>query len=497
MDREDLYNIYVGNINPNSDTVKENLKPTDPENEDMDVGGIFSENVYELKDYIINTIPRGAFSGIRIVHYPKEDVWAWGDSWGTVHEYLESDMHDYHGFGWDTERFMAYSTDESDEEMVDYYDVDMKVYVYDGFKVCDCGYAFDNTSLYKALGKPKEVYEWNQPSAIDESFNYREEYAEKSVSFDAVYDNAEKYFNKEEIAKICKPIIAPKGFYGKCFITQDGIIYNVDAVSVSHSGFLFETFEKCFADVEGFHLDTYDWSDDDMEEMWGRINEIACFTLGWIQCSTELGYTAIQIEPTAKQYEALEEWMYNRFGKGFNTIQINAFRDEWEFQTYEMGDGLLPEDIIKKIKRFYATGILVENELGETYIKHDFETATAGYILPDGSLAYMDEYHGEDAEYRAKGLPEFSNTHCEEDTCVRIFDEPNNKQYERLEEIIDTYLDNEEYCKVEIGDDFYEVFSLRENACQDPYWDEKIGNWTGYKLVRLIKNYFERKANQA
>jgi len=135
------------------------------------------------------------------------------------------------------------------------------------------------------------------------------------------------------------------------------------------------------------------------------------------------------------------------------------------------------------------------NNINESTQTNEFEPYTAGYILDDGSLLVMDEYHGEE-EVREK-YPEYSNTHPEEDTCVRIFERPNDAQYKKLEEIIDYYLDNDEYCKVEIRKDFYNVYSLREGACEDPYWDEKIGNWTGYKLVQTIKNYFNNKANES
>lgn len=129
-----------------------------------------------------------------------------------------------------------------------------------------------------------------------------------------------------------------------------------------------------------------------------------------------------------------------------------------------------------------------------------FKPGTAGYIKDDGSLIIVDEYHGEDDSLYEFRYPEFSNTHPEEDTCVRIYKEPNEAQYKRLEEIIDAYLDFEEYCKIELWKDgkyyFYEVFSLRDGACQDTTWDEKVGNWTGYKLVQIIKNHFNNKVDE-
>ena len=141
----------------------------------------------------------------------------------------------------------------------------------------------------------------------------------------------------------------------------------------------------------------------------------------------------------------------------------------------------------------------------ESYISKIFKIGTAGFIKEDGTFLYADEneesYHGGfDEETVNAGYPEFSNTHPEEDTCVRLFKEPNEIQYKKLEEVIDTYLDFEQYCKVEIWNNgkynFYKVYSLVEGACEDNSWEEQIGNWTGYKLVQIIKNYFNNTLNE-
>lgn len=136
----------------------------------------------------------------------------------------------------------------------------------------------------------------------------------------------------------------------------------------------------------------------------------------------------------------------------------------------------------------------LKNEaLNESIISNKFKTETAGYILDDGSFVFVDEYHGDDPEYKNKQYPEFSNTHPEDDTCIRIYKEPNEAQYKQLEKIIDIYLDREGYCKIELWSSseayyFYKIFSLYENACADDTFEENIGNWNGYKLVQIIKN---------
>ena len=121
---------------------------------------------------------------------------------------------------------------------------------------------------------------------------------------------------------------------------------------------------------------------------------------------------------------------------------------------------------------------------------------TCGYIKEDGTLLQLDAYHGEEQELRNKKYVEYSNTHPEEDTCVRIYKEPTAKQYEQLEKIIDFYLDNESYCKIEIWTDYkkytyYKAFSLYEGACGYSQAEEVVGNWTGYKLIQIIKNQFK------
>ena len=141
---------------------------------------------------------------------------------------------------------------------------------------------------------------------------------------------------------------------------------------------------------------------------------------------------------------------------------------------------------------------MVLNNLKESNLiinTEPFELGTAGYIDEKGKIIYVNEYHGENKELTKNEWVEFSNTHPEDDTCIRVYKKPTDIQYKVIEQIIDLYLDNEGYCKVELWTSnkkiiYYQVFSLYENACGDFSWDEKIGNWTGYKLVQIIKNKF-------
>jgi len=158
-----------------------------------------------------------------------------------------------------------------------------------------------------------------------------------------------------------------------------------------------------------------------------------------------------------------------------------------------------------RFDRYGRVQEITKNDLDvidESYESSDFKLGTAGYIKEDGTFIYVDEYHGEDEELSKKHYPEFSNTHPEEDTCIRLeLDyEPNEIQFKKLEEIIDRYLDIEDYCKIEIWDGtpaFYRIYSIFEGACEDTDWNEKVGNWTGYKLVSIIKNFYSNSMKES
>lgn len=142
--------------------------------------------------------------------------------------------------------------------------------------------------------------------------------------------------------------------------------------------------------------------------------------------------------------------------------------------------------------------MILENiERDTVIVQKELVPNTAGYILEDGNLVILKEYHGEESDYKNKQLVEFSNTHAEEDTCIRVYKKPTYQQYDKMEEIFQYYLDNEGYCKVEIWNngtyDFYEIYSTHEGACgDDTGWKEHVGNWSGYDLVKVVKNYYAK-----
>lgn len=244
----------------------------------------------------------------------------------------------------------------------------------------DYGYSYEWDdfviySRYVPFSKVKKLYrEFKETCGKPVMFPIREEekdWISVKEPFDNIYNNVEKYFNETLLKEIMKDYLAPDNHSGKCFITKDGTIYNVDAVSLSHMGFIYEMFLKSYKKVTGKHLDTVDWTDDELEKLYSKLQDLAYWDYNWIQCSNEF-YTAMNKEPTTNQYKSYEKWLYNYMNSGKKSIQIDAFNDKWEFKTYYFKD-YLPEDIIKNIKRYYTTGELVESVLKEDISSTDLK----------------------------------------------------------------------------------------------------------------------------
>lgn len=148
-------------------------------------------------------------------------------------------------------------------------------------------------------------------------------------------------------------------------------------------------------------------------------------------------------------------------------------------------------------------------------LRSSIEPYSCGYIFPNGKILKLEEYHGEefevetddgfetdgpkatrwDAYKKELGVVEYSSTHYE-DFVIRTFSKrPTQQQFEQIEKFADWALDEAGYCKVliTIGDKqkLYASCSLFEGACDDYSAKEIVRkNWTGYDIVRLIKNYY-------
>lgn len=235
-----------------------------------------------------------------------------------------------------------------------------------------------------------------------------------------------------------------------------------------------------------------EWRDDlDVESWWEiRTTEEFCEEKGLYICDYLDG---VDYDDPDEYHEVLIDTdSLAEYGRA-NGYDITILRDiplgRKEFTEYAVHNSRFVK--LATAKKFDKNS----DDINESQQVNEIKSYTCGYVLEDGSLIEMDEYHGEDASLRDEGYPEYSNTHPEEDTCIRIYKEPNSKQYETLEKIIDKYFNWESYCKLEIWTsrkyyDFYKVYSLYDGACQDSEWDEKVGNWTGYDLIKVIKQYF-------
>lgn len=293
------------------------------------------------------------------------------------------------------------------------------------------------------------------------------------TDFETIFSSDDIDYMKSKLTTINKPIY-------RCEIKDKKSIKSLKVGDTINYDRL-RSFSK---DKAGFYDVMYMW-DDALEE----DEDVVCFrTEGPVQIfdidkEFELGYKNVTDDDFGDTLNTQKEV----FSSGtFKIVKKSRVYDEYNDVYHPLFVIRLEEPTIESL-----------NEGTHT---NTFELGTAGYILEDGSFYEVDEYHGEESEYRNQGLPEYSNTHPEEDTCVRIYKEPNKKQYEQLEKIIDKYLDAEGYCKVELWTSplgkhyFYKVFSLYEGACEDTTYEETIGNWTGYKLVQIIKNNINRNA---
>ena len=176
--------------NVNENELTEKIHNILPDEEGENYGGWWTDSVYELKKFIDNSVVRGGYSTIKIVYFPREGIWTFGDAWDVIHtDLIDSAI----STGLvnkrsEEERYLLY-TSGNDEEEIDYRNVDIKIYDYGAFDIADLGWPFDNTPLYQALGKPKSVREVNFKNPWDEGL--KEGLTESIDSSDIEY--IEKY----------------------------------------------------------------------------------------------------------------------------------------------------------------------------------------------------------------------------------------------------------------------------------------------------------------
>ena len=108
--------------------------------------------------------------------------------------------------------------------------------------------------------------------------------------------------------------------------------------------------------------------------------------------------------PTNQALESLDEYIFTQFYKNDKDVLKVYIEDNyWTATKYKRDDYADTKDIIKKITRYYTGAKLEESMsdkekdiINEAVETNSFTPYTAGYILEDGSLLVMDEYHGEE-----------------------------------------------------------------------------------------------------
>lgn len=194
-------------------------------------------------------------------------------------------------------------------------------------------------------------------------------------------------------------------------------------------------------------------------------------------CVNNTAYNAVNYKELKQIQEGLEQEIIDYFNKKDDDL------DE-SLNEAKQDDGA-----------FYNQ-VFWEEECVEPYKPTDkILDQTAGYILKDGSIVYVDEWHGEEGNYEKSDV-EFSSTHFEEDTCVRIYKEPTKQQYNTLEKFINLFLDNFGYCKIETPEEYaiIDLYNEYGETCKDSYNYDKVyfGNYDGFDAIKIIKRDFTK-----
>ena len=155
---------------------------------------------------------------------------------------------------------------------------------------------------------------------------------------------------------------------GPMFVLPDGEIIGIDNYSIegeSHFDILFNIVDNiAYHKFDGKSIDDFG----DYGDVVGEILDYVCNDRKWIRFNTgtteveERCYIVLNKErPTNAQFDAIEEFLQygDDIGKDevivyIETSNINPVSKVYSYDEY------LPEDIIKKIKRYYASGVLYE-----------------------------------------------------------------------------------------------------------------------------------------
>ena len=156
----------------------------------------------------------------------------------------------------------------------------------------------------------------------------------------------ENLIDEKSIIKILKDYIdiSRKPKLGSVFLTKDGTFINLGENEDDSHGDIISYLEN-----EDIFLFDDHWQ---FSENFGYIR---------MNSGTTTDFNAyiefLEDKPTSEQYDGIENWLYYVLNSGVKEVEINV--PDSKSIRYSLVD-YLPEDIIKKIKRYYSSGTLYE-----------------------------------------------------------------------------------------------------------------------------------------
>lgn len=161
---------------------------------------------------------------------------------------------------------------------------------------------------------------------------------------------------------------------------EDILPFNVENIHAS----LIRCFAVRLAYDEGYASDVIEQMEEydmDVNDVFvDMINDLT-FNDGWIRINCgqtweeERFYAVLPNSVTSSQYNTLEDWLEFGIDLGQKVVMIYA-TDKDDYHEYPLDGDLFPEDIIKRIKRYYSSGKFYEkhslnSNLTEVYEKRD------------------------------------------------------------------------------------------------------------------------------
>ena len=158
----------------------------------------------------------------------------------------------------------------------------------------------------------------------------------------------ENLIDEKSIIKILKDYIdiSRKPKLGSVFLTKDGTFINLGENEDDSHGDIISYLEN-----EDIFLFDDHWQ---FSENFGYIR---------MNSGTTTDFNAyiefLEDKPTSEQYDGIENWLYYVLNSGVKEVEINVPNNK--SIRYSLVD-YLPEDIIKKVKRYYGSGNLYESK---------------------------------------------------------------------------------------------------------------------------------------